>query len=142
MLRSARRRPTGPTPTAQFEWYFCPQAGAFSHLVLLAGQQPLGHWVLPALGSGAAEPAPGLWLQVPPGLELSRPVADAAGCRGTALSRHDASTAPAVAISALAELLLHLPAADGPHHLYWLRPLRPGSTSWLLSRGRPHSQPY
>jgi hypothetical protein len=136
-LRSARRQrqPLGPGTTAQFEWYFCSPTGAFSHLVLLAGQLPLGHWVLPTLGGGAAEPTPGLWLQVAPGLELARPGASDTGCRGTALSRHAASTAPA-------ELVLHLPAANGPHHLYWLRPLRPGSASWLLSRGRPHSEPY
>jgi len=144
VLRIVRRQrlPTGPAPTPQFEWYFCPQTGAFSHLVLMAGQQALGHWVLPALGSGAAEPAPGLWMQVTPNLGLARPVAHEAGCQGTALSRHDASTSPAAALSALAELVLHLPATDGLRQQYWLRPLRPGSTSWLLSRGRPHGRPY
>jgi hypothetical protein len=136
-LRSARRQrlPAGPTPAARLEWYFCAAAGTFSHLVLLAGQLPLGHWVLPALGGGAAEPTAGLWLQVAPRLGLARPGADGPGCRGTALGRDAVGTAPA-------ELVLHLPAADGPHHLYWLRPLQPGSTSWLLSRGRPHSEPY
>jgi hypothetical protein len=141
VLRTARRQrqPAGPAPAAQFEWYFCSPAGTVSHLVLLAGQQPLGHWVLPALGGGAAEPSTGLWLQVAPGLGLARPGANGPGGRGTALGRNAAGTAPAVAILAPAGLVLHLPATNGLHHLYWLRP---GSASWLLSRGRPHSEPY
>jgi hypothetical protein len=140
VLRTGQRRPqAGPAPTVGFEWYFCPQAGAFSHLVLVAGQQPLGHWVLPAVGSGAPVPTTGLWLQVAAGLGLARPVAHAAGCRGTGAALRPA-TPPLAAASG--GLVLHLPAANGLRQLYWLRPLQPGSLSWLLSCGRPHDLHY
>ncbi len=124
------------TTAAQFEWYLCPQAGPFSYLVLLAAGQPLGHWVLPAVGSAPAEPTAGLWLQVAPEVGLPRPVAHTASCQGTGAAL--GGQAPAAAT----ELLLHLPAAEGPQQVYWLRPLRPGSPSWLLSRERPHGRAY
>jgi hypothetical protein len=140
VLRIGQRRPpAGPARTAGFEWYFCPQAGAFSHLVLMAGQQSLGHWVLPTVGGGAPVPTTGLWLQVAPGLGLARPVAHEAGCRGTGAALRPAT--PQLAATS-GELVLHLPAANGLRHLYWLRPLQPGSTSWLLSCGRPHNFHY
>jgi hypothetical protein len=141
VLRIARRpRLASPPPAAGFDWYFCPQAGAFSHLVLVAGQQPLGHWVLPAVG-GAPVPITGLWLQVAPGLGLARPVAHGAGCRGTGAALRPATSPLAQAIGG--GLVLHLPAAaDGLRQLYWLRPLQPGSASWLLSCGRPHNLHY
>ncbi|HET9502600.1 MAG TPA: hypothetical protein VFO93_03615 [Hymenobacter sp.] len=113
-----------------------PAGGAFSHLVLLAAGQLLGHWVLPAVGSAPAEPAAGLWLQVAPEVGLPRPVTHEASCQGTGAAL--GGRAPATA----QELLLHLPAADGRRQMYWLRPLRPGSPSWLLSRERPHGRAY
>lgn len=140
MLRTARRRQSaGPAPAAEFDWYFCPQAGSFSHLVLVAGQQPLGHWVLPAVGRGAPLPTTGLWLQVAPGLGLARPVAHEAGCRGTGAALRPAASPLAAASGAL---VLHLPAANGLRQRYWLRPLQPGSPAWLLSCGCPHNLHY
>ena len=129
------------TTAAQFDWYLCPQEGAFRHLVLVANQQVHAHWVLPALRDSPAKPTTGLWMQVTPELGLALPVAAEASYQGAgwAVVRTDgaATTAPAIQ-----ELLLHLPAASGPSEVYWLRQLQPGSSSWLLSKRLPHRHVY
>ena len=142
VLRITRRQrqPDGLTSTTHFEWYLCPQVGAFSHLVLVENQHQLGHWVLPAVGSQPAEPPTGLWMQVTPAVGLLRPPAHEASCQGTgtAIRRADPN-----AELAYEGLVLHLPTGEeGLRQVYWLRTLRPGSPSWLLSRERPHSRSY
>lgn len=135
-----QRQQVGPTGAPHFSWYLCPQAGAFRHLVLLAGQQPLVHWVLPALGSGLVEPTPGLWLQVAPDLDLAPPVADEASCQGAAWAVSRGRAASPATTQAVEQLVLQLPALpEGPNQVYWLRQLRPGGSSWLLSKERPAS---
>jgi hypothetical protein len=141
LLRVTQRsRPVAVAPsTTQFEWYLCPQVSAFSHLVLIENQQQFGHWVLPAVGSQPAEPPTGLWMQVTPAVGLPRPLAHQASCQGTGTVISCADPAAALTSEGL---VLHLPAAEGLRWVYWLRPLRPGSPSWLLSRERPHSRSY
>ena len=106
-----QRQQAGPTGAPHFSWYLCPQAGAFRHLVLLVGQQPLAHWVLPATTLGLAEPTPGLWLQVAPDQDVALPVADLASCRGTAWAVGRATgRAASTATQAVEQLVLQLPA--------------------------------
>ena len=136
-----QRQQTGPTGAPHFSWYLCPQAGAFRHLVLLAGQQPLVHWVLPATELGIAELTPGLWLQVAPDQEVALPIADHASCRGTAWAVvRTKDRVAAAATQAVEQLVLQLPATpEGTSQVYWLHRLRPGGSSWLLSKERPAS---
>ena len=103
------------------------------HLVLLADQQPLGHWVLPAVGQCLAAPAPGVWLQVPPTQKLSPAVAGAL-CWGTCHAVGQAAGASQGLHTG--QLLLHLPSSASPGELYWLKQLRPGGQGWLLSKER------
>jgi hypothetical protein len=135
-----QRQPLAPSGTPPFSWYLCPQAGAFRHLVLLAGQQSLVHWVLPAVGPGQAEPLIGLWMQVPADLGVPLPLATEASCQGAAwaVSRATGQAATPPPIQAVQALRLLLPAPPaGTSQAYWLHPLRPGSTAWLLSQERP-----
>jgi hypothetical protein len=132
-----QRQQAGPAGAPPFSWYLCPQAGAFRHLVLVAGHEPLVHWVLPATGLGLAEPTPGLWLQVAPDLDVALPVADQASCHGTAWA---VGRAAASCGRTVEQLMLQLPASpEGTRQVYWLRQLQPGSASWLLSQERPAS---
>lgn len=134
------RQPLDPSGTPPFSCYLCPQVGAFRHLVLLAGQQLLVHWVLPAVGLGQTEPFTGLWMQVPPDLAVSLPLAAEASYQGAAwaVSRATGQAATPPLIQAVQALRLLLPAPPaGTSQAYWLHPLRPGSTAWLLSQERP-----
>jgi len=107
--------------------------------VLLAGQQPLVHLVVPANDLGMAEPTPGMWLQVAPDLDVALPVAEQASCHGLAWAMGRAhGRAASSATQAVEKLVLQLPASpEGTGQVYWLRQLRPGGSSWLLSKERP-----
>lgn len=130
--------PDGAAGTLRFLWYASPCSGALFHFVLLAGDEPLAHRVLPATTPGGRPglPARGVWMQVPPGSGLAEAVPVAAVQEGTCCLLGHAADAPGpeVLLAALqtGRLLPRLTTAAGIVETYSLIQLRAGGAAWLL----------
>ena len=126
--------PDGDADALRFLWYASPCSGALFHFVLLAGDEPLAHWVLPATTPGGQPglPARGVWMQVPPGSGLAVP---AAAQEGTCclLGRAAGAPGPEALLAALQTgRRPRLTTAAGTVETYSLIQLRAGGAAWLL----------